>query len=197
MTALPQRYTNGIQVFDWVMKKILKEQIATGIGKPFIDDPVVKPGSRSIFLDKNGVPEEVAPGIRKFVLEAIISVDRVLVDIERAGGRISGAKSEFLMEKLKVVAYICGSNARTPEDTKIQRITNWPACQTVTEIKAFIGLCVCYRVRIRDFSTIAEPLFRLMKKNEKFEWAEEQQEAMDKLKLALTQAPAIKAIDYM
>jgi len=35
-----------------------------------------------------------------------------------------------------------------------------------------------------------------MKKNEEFEWAEEQQEAMDKLKLALTRVPAIKAIDY-
>jgi len=66
----------------------------------------------------------------------------------------------------------------------------------VTEIKAFIGLCVSCRVWIRDFSTIVEPLFRLMKKNEEFEWAEEQQEAMDNLKLALTQAPALKAIDY-
>jgi len=105
------------------------------MGKPFIDDVAVKPASQSMFLDKNGVPEEVAPGIRKFVLEAIISVDRVLADIERAGDTISGAKSEFLMEKLKVVVYICGSNGRTPEDTKVQRITNWPACQTVTEIK--------------------------------------------------------------
>jgi len=30
------------------------------------------------------------------VLEAILSVGKVLVDIERAGGTISGAKSEFL-----------------------------------------------------------------------------------------------------
>ena len=46
-------------------------------------------------------------------------MDRVLADIERAGETISGAKSEFLMEKLKVVAYLCGSNGRTPEDTKV------------------------------------------------------------------------------
>lgn len=34
-----------------------------------------------------------------------ISVDKVLADIERARGTISGAKSEFLMEQLKVVTY--------------------------------------------------------------------------------------------
>jgi len=61
MTALPQGCTNGVQVFDQVMKKILKDQIAAGIGKPFIDDVAVKPASHSMFLDKNGVPEEVVP----------------------------------------------------------------------------------------------------------------------------------------
>jgi len=124
ITALPQGYMNSVQVFDQVMKKILKDQIAAGIGKPFIDDVAVKSASRSMFLDENGVPEEIAPRIRKFVLEAIISVDRVLADIERAGGMILGANSEFLMEKLKVVAYICRSNGRTPEGTKVQRIMN-------------------------------------------------------------------------
>jgi len=63
MMALPQGYTNGVQVFDRVMKKILKDQIAAGIGKPFIDDVVVKPASRSMFLDKNAMPEEVVLGI--------------------------------------------------------------------------------------------------------------------------------------
>jgi len=81
MTALPQGYMNGVQVFDCVMTKILKDQIAAGIGKPFINDVAVKPVSRSKFLDKNGIPEEVATGIRKYVLEAIISIDKILADI--------------------------------------------------------------------------------------------------------------------
>jgi len=63
MTALPRGYTNGVQVFDRVMKKIQKDQIAAGKGKPFIDDVAVKPASRITFLDKDGIPEEVAPGI--------------------------------------------------------------------------------------------------------------------------------------
>jgi len=196
MTALPQGYMNGVQVFDRVMKKILKDQIAAGIGKPFIDDVAVKSASRSMFLDKDGIPEEVAPGIRKYVLEAIISLDKILADIEHAGGRISGKKSEFLKEQIKIVAYVCGIDGRTSEEIKIRKIISWPEYVDLTDVRAFLGLCVYYRIWVQDFSIIAEPLFCLVRKNRPFIWEEPQQEAMDELKRALTTAPALKPIDY-
>jgi len=77
-----------------------------------------------LFLDSSGKPIEVAPGIRRNILEAIVSIDKVMADIERAGGTISGAKSEFLMEQLKIVAYVCGMDGRSPEEMKTRKITN-------------------------------------------------------------------------
>ena len=44
--------------------------------------------------------------------EAILNLDAVLADIERAGGSISGFKSAFIVEGLKVVAYVCDINGR-------------------------------------------------------------------------------------
>ena len=112
MTTLPQGYINGVQIFDRVIRKVLKDIMSKNRGKPFIDDIAVKPKAKSYFRDSNGRPEEVAPGIRRFVLEAIISLDKLLADIERAGATIAGEKSEFLKESLKVVAYICGEKGR-------------------------------------------------------------------------------------
>jgi len=89
MTTLPPGYMNGEQVFDRVMKKILKDQISAKRGKPFLDDVGVKPPTRSLFLDSSGKSIEVAPGIRRYILEAIVSIDKVMADIERAGGTIS------------------------------------------------------------------------------------------------------------
>jgi len=166
MTALPQGYTNRVQAFDWVMKKILTDQIAAGIGKPFIDDVAVKLASRSMCLDKNDIPEQVAPGIRKYVLEAIIWLDKILADIEHAGGTISGKKSQFLKEQIKIVAYVCGIDVRRPEEAKIRKITKWPACADLTDVRAFLGICVYDRIWIKNFSTIAEPLFKLGRKKE-------------------------------
>jgi len=196
MTTLPQGYTNGVQVFDRVMKKILKDQILAKRGKPFIDDVGDKPPTRSLFLDSSGKPIEVAPGIRRYILEAIISIDKVMADIERAGGTISGANSEFLIQQLKIVVYVCGMDGRFPEGTKTRKITNWPPCIDLSDVRAFLGLCVYYRIWIKDFSMIAEPLFRLSRKDVEFYWLEEQQIAMDELRKSLTSAPALNPIDY-
>ena len=168
MTTLPQGYTNRVQVFDRVIRKVLKDTILENLGKPFIDDVAVKPVSCSYYLDKDGKPEEVMLGVRKYVLEAIISLDKVLADIEHARATISEEKSEFLNGLLKVVVYICGKDERTPKQVKIQQIVDWPSCKMVTDIKAFIGMCVYYRVWIRGFYLIAEPLFRLTRKNREF-----------------------------
>ena len=78
----------------------------------------------------------------------------------------------------------------------MKKIEVWPPCKNLTDVRAFIGLCIYYRIWIRDFSVIAEPLFRLMKKDQDFEWQDDQQEAMDALKKSLTEALALKPIDY-
>ena len=45
-------------------------------------------------------------------------------------------------------------------------------------------------------ATIAEPLFRLLWKNTKFHWGEEQKEAMGRLKAALVTAPILRPPEY-
>ena len=129
-------------------------------------------------MDKDGIPEEVAPGIQKYVLEAIISLDKILADIERAGGTILGKKSEFLKEQIKIVAYVCGIDGRMPEEAKIRKITGWPACMDLTDVRAFLGICVYYGIWVQDFSIIAEPLFCLARKNRPFIWEEPKREAI-------------------
>ena len=52
---------------------------------------------------------------------------------------------------------------------KVRKIVKWPACRNVTEAKAFIGICVYYRTWIKDFSLVAEPIFRLFRPSRDFE----------------------------
>ena len=151
------------------------EQIAQGTSLLFIDDVGVKPTTRSFYRrgnnggndDNRGYNgdsefEEVLPGVRKYVMEAIISLDQNLANIEPFGGTISGEKSEFLMDGIKMVAFVCGSNGRTPEEAKIRKIINWRPCESVTEFKGFSGICVYYRIWIKDFSVHANTLYQLM-----------------------------------
>ena len=141
--------------------------------------------------------EKVMPGLRKYMMEAIVSLDETLADIERSGGTISGEKSEFLKDGIKMVAFMCGSKGRTPDEAKVRKVINWKPCALVTEVKGFLGLCVYYWIWIKDFAVRADPLYQLTRgKNQTFKWGQEQQEAMDDLKQALITAPALKPIDY-
>ena len=74
MTTLPQGYTNGVQVFDRFIRKVLSEQIAQGKSLPFVDDVGVRSNTRT-FFKKGEEYEEVMLGVKKYVMEAIISLD--------------------------------------------------------------------------------------------------------------------------
>ena len=190
-TTLLQGATNSVAQFVRVLYRILEEQFPH-VAQPYLDDIAVK-GTRDRYND-----EEVPgfPGCRRFVMEHLRNLDRTLADLERAGVTIAGGKSKFCMAGLKIVGYVCDSDGRHPTSEKIEVILDWPDCQNVTEARAFLGVCVYYRIWVRGFSLIAAPIFRLFRKDEEFYWGREQRKAMDKLKVALTSAPALMPIDY-
>ena len=125
-----------------------------------MNDVGVRPNMRS-FFKKGEEYEKVMPGVKKYVMEAIISLDQTLANIERSGGTVSGEKSEFLKDGVKVVVFVCGSAGRTPEAAKVHKIINWRPYESITEVKGFLGLCVYYRVWIKDFAMRADPLYEL------------------------------------
>lgn len=69
-----------------------------------------------------------------------------------------------------------------PAEVKVQKARE---PESAAEVKSFLGL-VMYKSRyIPNFSTVSEPLRRLLKQNELFIWGEEQRASFDKLKRLL------------
>jgi hypothetical protein len=65
----------------------------------------------------------------------------------------------------------------------------------LTSVKAFIEICVFYRIWVKSFAIIAVPIYAIFRKN-KFKWEKEQRQAIVRLKKILTSPPALVAIDY-
>jgi hypothetical protein len=188
MTTLPQGATNSVAQFVRIVTKILEDLIPEDC-LPFLDDIGVK-GPLSTYGER-----EVLLGIRQFVMEHVQSLDKTLVRLERAGCTI-GPKSQFCMDGINIVGFVCGAEGRNPDSAKVIKILEWKACLDVGEARAFIGVCVYYRIWIKDFSTIAEPIYYLFKKGVPWNWGSEQDLAMSALKTALTSAPALVKIIY-
>ena len=129
------------------------------------------------------------------MVEHIQNLDATLCDLERAGCTI-GPKSQFCMNGIKMVGYICDADGRRPASIPVEKVVDWPQCKDRKDIKSFLGLVVYYRIWIERFSDTTEPLYRLLRKDVEWNWGKDQEMAMDTIKIALTTAPALVKIDY-
>src|SRR5438046_808140 len=100
------------------------------------------------------------------------------------------------MDGIKIMGYVCGAEGRSPDSAKVIKILEWRPCTNVSEARAFIGVCIYYRIWVKNFAIVAAPIYYLFKKGVEWVWGQEQDMAMDNLKVALTWAPALVKIDY-
>nr|GEX39782.1 ribonuclease H-like domain-containing protein [Tanacetum cinerariifolium] len=81
------------------------------------------------------------------------------------------------------------------DPAKIEAVMNWQAPKNVCEIRSFQGLAGYYQRFMQDFSKIASSLTKLTKKNDPFEWSEEQEEAFVTLRRKLCETPILVLSD--
>jgi len=60
--------------------------------------------------------------MRRYILEHIMWLDRMLMDLERARYTILGIKSYFCKDKIIVVSYCCNRKEQYLEELKVAKI---------------------------------------------------------------------------
>ncbi|WVZ63548.1 hypothetical protein U9M48_013172 [Paspalum notatum var. saurae] len=83
------------------------------------------------------------------------------------------------------------------DPSKVECVLNWKQPETVTEIRSFLGLASYYRRFIKDFSKTTKPMTSLTKKNARYLWSPNCEEAFQSLKKSLTTAPVLAQPDIM
>lgn len=79
-------------------------------------------------------------------------------------------------------------NGIVPLERNVEAIKKFPTPKKVKDVRSFIGLTSYYRKYIKNFAKIASPLTDLTKKENKFNWNENQDNAFNTLKNAITTA---------
>ena len=101
------------------------------------------------------------------------------------------SKCDFWLKEVSCLGHIVSAEGIRVDPTKIEAVVNWKPPQNVIEVRNFLGLACYYRRFVRDFSVIASPLTKLLKKGIKFEWTDKCHNSFEPLKGMLVEAPVL------
>ncbi|GJT59630.1 putative reverse transcriptase domain-containing protein [Tanacetum coccineum] len=105
------------------------------------------------------------------------------------------SKCEFWLQEVHFIGYVVNNNDIHVESSKIEVMKNWKVPKTPSEIRSFLGLAGYYQRFIMNFSKIAKTLTSLTQRDQKYKWGVEQEEAFQKLKHNLCNAPILSLPD--
>ena len=105
--------------------------------------------------------------------EQLIRLREIFDRIKSANLKLKPSKYSLFQRKVSFLGHVIFEAGIAVQTEKIQAIRVWPPCQNLTELRAFMGTCGYYRRFVKDFSSLAAPLFGLMKKGVRFHWSTE------------------------
>ena len=135
---------------------------------------------------------------------------KVLQRLRECNLKLSPKKCFLFQEKVHYVGHVVSEKGIEPDQSKIDKVVNWPRPKTPEEVRQFIGFAGYYRKFVESFSQIAKPLTDLMpstaKKKKgakkkvtterKWTWGPEQEKAFVTLKDKLSSFPVLGFANY-
>jgi hypothetical protein len=106
--------------------------------------------------------------------------------------KLQPEKCEFLRTEVTFLGHKISERGVEPDTLKVEAIETFPKPNTVKQLKSYLGLIGYYRRFIPQFSKIAAPLHKLLKKDAKFAWGEDQEIAFRTLKQKLMSGPILR-----
>jgi len=116
---------------------------------------------------------------------------QVLDRLAEANLKLKPSKCFLLQRRVLFLGHIVSGEGVETDPAKIEAVQDWPTPKKLREVRGFLGLCSYYRKFVPDFAQIARPLHDLTKKEVKFTWTDECEQAFQKLKKKLTEAPIL------
>lgn len=119
-------------------------------------------------------------------------MELVLERLRGASLTLKPSKCSFGYKEIKILGHVVNAQGILPDPSKINAVKEFAPPRRLRNLRSFLGLANYYRKFVKDFTKITKPLTYHTKKEVKFQWGEEQQQAFDRLKNALTASPVLR-----
>jgi hypothetical protein len=174
-TVMPFGLTNAPATFQRAMDNILDPHIRQGKTHVYLDDVCI--GST-----KQGDHEK--------------DVRNICQTLSQHNLKIKPSKCTFNQTRVQFLGHIVDKQGIHVDPSKTSAYISWGTPKTTRDVRSFLGAVGYYRRFIPGFAEPTAKLTPLLKKNAKFQWKPEHQEAMEQLKHAMTNPPVLKPPDF-
>ena len=166
---------NSFATFQSMMDKIFITMIKGKLVIIYMDDILIFAKTK-----------EELKWITKLVLEKLRENDLFL----------KAKKCEFEKTKIEYLGMIIKEGQISINPIKLAGIQEWPTLTIVKQVRSFLGFGNFYQKFISHYSDLANPLTDLTKKDRKFEWIKDCQQAFNSLKKRFTEEPVLQMPDH-
>jgi len=166
--------TNSPATFQTMMNDLFRDLINQGDTATFIDNILVATDT------EEGHDELVGEVLRR---------------LEENDLFVKSEKCKWKVREVEFLGVVISPKSVEMQKEKVEGVLNWPAPRNVKEVQKFLDLTNYYRRFIKDFAKIAAPLHMLVRKEQKWKWEREQEEAFGKLKAVFTTEPVLAIPD--
>ena len=122
---------------------------------------------------------------------ALESLELVLIRVAEYGLQLKSTKCNLFRSSVPFLGHIVGRAGLACDPSKVSAVANWIAPSTIKGVREFLGFTGYYRRFVPDYSTVAQPLVRLLGKDCKFKWTDACQDAFKALRALLIKAPVL------
>lgn len=172
---MPFGLTSAPSTFQRLMNNVLAEHIGK-IAYVYLDDIIIFSTSLQEHID---------------------SLNKIFATLRAANLKVQLDKTEFLKRETEYLGHIISEHGIKPNPKKTNAVHNFPIPKTQKQIRQFLGLAGFYRKFIKDFSAIARPMTRYLKKDVKVNILNNEYiESFTKLKTLLTSDPILIHPDF-
>ena len=116
--------------------------------------------------------------------------------LRKSGLKLHTKKCHFCKPEVHFLGHIISNKGVATDPEKTNKVANWPVPKTRKEVQQFLGFANYYRRFIRNFATIAKPLYQLTEMNKQFCWSPECQQSFECLKKCLVSSPILALPDF-
>ena len=128
--------------------------------------------------------------------EHLTRLSNVFIVLRKAGLKLKPSICFFVQKEVHYLGHVVSAAGVSPDPAKVEVVSSYPVPTDVKQLRQFLGLANYYHRFVPAYSMTAEPLHKLLRKGNTYNWNTACQEAFVEVKHRLITPPILIYPDF-